>query len=140
MATNLTDKIIASQIPEEIVALIIAVGSDITINKENPEIAELLPHPAVSRAVMADAGLLPASESHQLDQADSWIKEQAGWQDRAMKVQSQLQEKFPFSKDAALKGELPEWAIEPWATRLLYQWADGLQEAVLEAETFLLNK
>ena len=140
MATNLTDKIIATQPPEEIIALIVAVGSDITINRENREVAELLPHPAVVRAVMADAGLVPASTPQDLDQADAWIKEQTSWQDRAMLVQAQLQEQFPFTKEQALEGNLPAWAVEPWATRLLYQWADGLQEAVLEAETFLLNK
>lgn len=140
MATNLTDKIIATQLPEEIIALILAVGSDTSINREDREVAELLPHPAVVRAVMADAGLVPASASQDLDQAEAWIKEQTTWQDRAMLVQAQLQERHPFTKEQALDGKLPVWAVEPWATRLLYQWSNGLQEAVLEAETFLLNE
>lgn len=140
MATNLTDNSIVARLPEEIIALVLAVTSDITINRENQEVNELLPHPAVVRAVMADAGLVPASPPQDLDQADAWMQEQLTWQDRAMLVQAQLQEQFPFTKDEAIKGELPEWATEPWATRLLYQWANGLQEAVLEAETFLLNK
>jgi hypothetical protein len=140
MATNLTDKIIATQIPEEIIALIVAVGSDKTIDKNNQEVKELLPHPAVVRAVMAEAGLAAASPAQDLDQADAWIREQRDWQTRAMLVQAQLQEQFPFTKEQATKGNLPVWAVEPWATKLLYQWADGLQEAVLQAETFLLNK
>ncbi|MBM4074568.1 MAG: hypothetical protein FJ267_02840 [Planctomycetes bacterium] len=137
---NLTDQIIASQIPEEIVALIIAINSDPTINKSDPDIREMLPSTEVCMAVVADAGLESASPSQVLDQADAWMREQRTWQDRAMKVQASLQERFPFSKESAVKGELPEWSLEPWATKLLFQWADGLQNSVLEAETYLLNK
>lgn len=140
METNLTDNAIASRLPEEVIALIVAIGTDININRENQEAAEMLPHSTVVRAVMADAGLLPASEPQDLISADAWIKEQITWQDRAMLVQAQLQEQFPFTKEQAVNGEIPEWSTEPWATKLLYQWANGLQEAVLQAETFLLNQ
>jgi len=138
--SNLTDKIIASQIPEEITALVLAINGDLSINKTDPDIKQLLPSIEVCQAIVADAGLEKASSSQALDQADAWLKEQRTWQDRAMKAQAMLQEKFPFSKQSALKGELPDWALEPWATKLLYQWADGLQNSVLEAETYLLNK
>jgi hypothetical protein len=140
MATNPTDKSVASQLPEEIIAFVLAVGSDRKINTNDPEIRELLPSAEVIRAVLADAGLAPASQTSDLDQAQAWVEEQRSWQDRAVKVQKELQEKFPFTKEAAMKGEIPSWATEPWATRLLYQWSAGLQESVLEAETFLLNK
>lgn len=140
MSTNLTDKTIAEKLPEEIIAFIIAVGTDRTIDIKDSEVAELMPPSEVVRAVLANAGLVKPSQSADLDQAEAWMVEQKEWQDRAVKVQAQLQEKFPFTKESAMKGEIPSWATEPWSTRLLYQWANGLQDAVLEAETYLLNK
>ena len=140
MSTNLTDSTIAQQLPEEIIAFILTVARDKTIDRRDPEIAELMPSEEIVQAVLADAGLASASTSASLDQADAWIKDQRQWQDRAVLVQAQLQEQFPFTKESAMKGDIPKWALEPWSTKLLYQWSQGLQEAVLEAETYILNK
>jgi hypothetical protein len=71
-----------------------------------------------------------------LDQAESWISEQYEWQTRAIKVQAKLQEIAPFTAEQAKAGELPLWMSKSWATKLLYDWSEGLRSAVLEAEEY----
>jgi hypothetical protein len=133
----LTDQTISARVPEEIIALIIAIGTDPDLSEDDPEIAALLPAPEVVAAVLAANGHLSESPVQDLDQAEAWLREQAGWQDRAMKAEAELQRRFPFGKEQALNRQVPSWMGEPWASKLLYQWAESLKDAVLGAEAFL---
>ena len=37
----------------------------------------------------------------------------------------------------AIKGEIPMWMNAKWAPMLLFQWSDGLRDAVLQAEEYV---
>lgn len=137
----LTDETIAKQVPEEVIALILNLGTAGLYDlDEDDDIAALMPSVEVVQAVLAANGQKEPSPVESLDQAQAWIDEQAIWQNRAMKAEATLQEKFPFQKEQALKGEIPEWMAETWASKLLYKWGDGLRDAVNDAEKFITNK
>lgn len=138
---TLTDETIAKQVPEEVIALILNLGTaGLADIDEDDDIADLMPSAEVVQAVLAANGQGQPTPLAKLDQAQAWIDEQAILQNRAMKAESTLQEKFPFQKEQALKGEIPLWMTERWASKLLYKWGDGLREAVESAEKFILNK
>lgn len=141
-ATNtppaLTDKIIASRVPEEIAGLVLALGTAATVDDD--EVAYLLPSREVINAILAAEGKAQPSSTASLDQAQAWIDEQAVWQNRAMKVEEELQKQFPFTRERAAKGEIPRWVTEDWAPKLIYKWSDGLRNAVLDAEDYIKNK
>jgi hypothetical protein len=54
-----------------------------------------------------------------------------------VEVQRKLAEIMPFGEEQALKGEVPLWMNEKWAQLLLFQWSEGLRNAVLEAEQYV---
>lgn len=136
----LTDETIAAKLPDDIIALVISVGTDPSLGTTDPELARVLPSPEVSAAVLAANGHREKSSIQDLDQAQAWLDDQALWQTRATKVEAELQRRFPYLKEQALKGEVPEWMTEPWAVRLIYKWADGLADAVERAEEFIKQK
>jgi hypothetical protein len=139
--TPVTDKTIAAQVPEEIIALILNLGTAGLYDlDEDDEIAALMPSVEVVQAVLAANGQKEPSPLASLDQAQAWLEEQKQWQDRAMKAEATLQEKFPFQKEQALKGEIPAWMAERWASKLIYKWSDGLKDAVENAESYITNK
>lgn len=131
------DAKVVARLPEEIIALVLSIGTDPDYDTNDPEIAAVLPSPEVIAAVLAANGHRPASPVQDIDQALAWMDEQALWQTRATKVEAELQRRFPFQKDQALKGEIPAWMTEPWAVRLIYKWSDDLADAVESAEQFL---
>ena len=136
----LTDATIAAQVPEEIIALILAIGTDSNFDADQDEIAILLPAPEVVAAVLAANGHLSESEVQDLDQAQAWLTEQKQWQDRAMKVEAELQRRFPFKREQAMNKQIPDWMVQPWAVKLLYKWSSGLYEAVQSGEAYLISK
>jgi hypothetical protein len=124
---------ILEKIPAEVKELVSRIYEDIDILRNSPEVRDLLP----SESVVAVINTPPASVGLELlDQAESWIAEQYDWQTRAIKVQAKLQELAPFTAEQAKAGELPVWMSKSWATKLLYDWSEGLRSAVLEAEDY----
>jgi hypothetical protein len=124
---------ILEKIPAEVKDLVNRVYQDIDVLRNSPEVKDLLP----SQSLIAVINNPPASVgSDLLDQAESWIAEQYEWQTRAIKVQAKLQELAPFTAEQAKAGELPLWMSKSWATKLLYDWSEGLRSAVLEAEEY----
>jgi hypothetical protein len=124
---------ILEKIPAEVKDLVNRVYQDIDVLRNSPEVKDLLP----SQSLIAVINNPPASVgSDLLDQAESWITEQYEWQTRAIKVQAKLQELAPFTAEQAKAGELPLWMSKSWATKLLYDWSEGLRSAVLEAEEY----
>lgn len=142
---SVDDKSIAGSLPDEIVALIMAVAGkkkdpSIKTDITTEEIANLLPSKEVVNAVLAANGERNASPTNELDQARAWIKNQRELQTKAMMLEKQLQEFAPFGKEQAVKGEIPEWVTESWATRLIHKWSAGLSDAVEDAEAYLFSK
>lgn len=134
---ELTAKSVASQLPEDTRSLIARIATDEDIDRKLPEVQAILPAKPVVDVVLADAGLAEEPPAWVLDQADSWIKEQINWQNRAMVAQSTLEKKFPFTREQALSGDIPMWMGQKWAVKLLYSWSSELRDAVLQAETYL---
>lgn len=134
---ELTAKSVASQLPEDTRSLITRIATDEDIDRKLPEVQAILPAKPVVDVVLADAGLAEEPPAWVLDQADSWIKEQINWQNRAMVAQSTLEKKFPFTREQALSGDIPMWMGQKWAVKLLYSWSSELRDAVLQAETYL---
>lgn len=138
---TLTDETITKQVPEEVIALILNLGTAALDDiKDDDDIADLMPSAEVVQAVLAANGKGQPSPLANLDQAQAWIDEQAIWQNRAMKAEAELQKNFPFQKEQALKGEIPLWMSQRWASKLLYKWGNGLSGAVEEAEAFITDR
>ena len=106
-------------------------------NTDLQEVQDLMPASPVVSVIGNHLGISPQPSENEVDQAKAWIDEQIGWQDRAMEVQRKLAEKKPFGEEQALKGEIPLWMNEKWAQLLLFQWSEGLRNAVLEAEQYV---
>jgi hypothetical protein len=106
-------------------------------NTDLQEVQDLMPASPVVSVIGNHLGISPQPSENEVDQAKAWIDEQIGWQDRAMEVQRKLAEKKPFGEEQALKGEIPLWMNEKWAQLLLFQWSEGLRNAVLEAEQYM---
>jgi hypothetical protein len=134
-----TDAAIVAMLPDDIVALIIAVGSDPSLSTESPEVQSLLPSSQVMNAVLANAGLRQPSPASEVALAQEWVEDQVEWQNRAMSAEKQLQSKFPFTREEAKQGNIPGWMAYPWSAGLLYKWSKGLQSAVLDAESYILQ-
>jgi len=134
----MTPKELVARMPEDFVELIGRFISDPDINTEHLDVQELMPSQPCVALIANHLGLenepLGTAE---LDQAKAWLDEQASWQDRSMAVQRKLAEKAPFGEEEALKGEIPLWMSAKWAPKLLFQWSDGLRDAVLEAEEYV---
>lgn len=138
MAETPTPQELISRIPEDFVDLVGRFIGDSDINTDLEEVKELMPASPVVSLIANQLGIntdpLPTNE---LDQAKAWLDEQASWQDRSIAVQKKLAEKAPFGEQEALKGEIPLWMNAKWAPMLLFQWSDGLRDAVLQAEEYV---
>lgn len=139
------DKSVAASLPDEIVALVMAVAgrkNDPSIKTDitTEEIANLLPSKQVVNAVLAANGQREPSNVADLDQAMAWVKNQRELQSKAMLLEKQLQDFAPFGKEQAVNGEIPEWVTESWATRLIHKWSTGLGDAIADAEAYLFGK
>lgn len=138
MAETPTPQNLIGRIPEDFVDIVGRFIGDSDINTELQEVKELMPASPVVALIANHLGIntepLPTSE---LDQAKAWLDEQISWQDRSVAVQKKLAEKAPFGEEQAIKGEIPMWMNAKWAPMLLFQWSDGLRDAVLQAEEYV---
>jgi hypothetical protein len=134
----MTPKELVARMPEDFIELIGRFISDPDINTEHLDVQELMPSPPCVALIANHLGLeKDPLGTDELDQAKAWLDEQSSWQDRSVAVQSKLAEKAPFGEQEALKGEIPLWMNAKWAPKLLFQWSDGLRDAVLEAEEYV---
>lgn len=138
MAETPTPQDLIGRIPEDFVDIVGRFIGDSDINTELQEVKELMPASPVVALIANHLGIntepLLTSE---LDQAKAWLDEQIRWQDRSVAVQKKLAEKAPFGEEQAIKGEIPMWMNAKWAPMLLFQWSDGLRDAVLQAEEYV---
>jgi hypothetical protein len=138
MAETPTPQDLIGRIPEDFVDIVGRFIGDSDINTELQEVKELMPASPVVALIANHLGIntepLP---THELDQAKAWLDEQIRWQDRSVAVQKKLAEKAPFGEEQAIKGEIPMWMNAKWAPMLLFQWSDGLRDAVLQAEEYV---
>ena len=139
------DKSVAASLPDEVVALVMAVAgkkNDPSIKTDitTDEIANLLPSKQVVNAILAANEQREPSSTADLDQAMAWVKNQRELQVKAMILEKQLQDFMPFGKEQAMKGEIPEWVTESWATRIIHKWSAGLGDAISDAEAYLFGK
>lgn len=138
MAETPTPQELISRIPEDFIDLIGRFIGDSDINTELEEVKELMPASPVVALIANQLGINTETlATNELDQAKAWLDEQASWQDRSVAVQRKLAEKSPFGEQEALKGEIPMWMNAKWAPMLLFQWSDGLRDAVLQAEEYV---
>ncbi len=129
---------LVARMPEDFVELIGRFISDPDINTEHLDVQELMPSSPCVALIANHLGLeKDPLGTDELDQAKAWLDEQSSWQDRSVAVQSKLAEKAPFGEQEALKGEIPLWMNAKWAPKLLFQWSDGLRDAVLQAEEYV---
>lgn len=135
MATPTIQSII-KMMPEDVVELVGRILGDSDIDQSLDDVKMMLPASPVIETINGYIGLTKDVPQHQLDQAEAWITEQVKWQDRAMAAQKVFTEKQPFSETQADKGEIPQWMGAPWAEKLLFIWADGLRDAVINAEEY----
>ena len=138
MAETPTPQELISRIPEDFVDLVGRFIGDSDINTDLEEVKELMPASPVVSLIANQLGInTDPLATNELDQAKAWLDEQASWQDRSVAVQKKLAEKAPFGEQEALKGEIPLWMNAKWAPMLLFQWSDGLRDAVLQAEEYV---
>ena len=134
----MTPKELVARMPEDFVELIGRFIADPDINTEHLDVQELMPSQPCVALIANHLGLEKEPlGTDELDQAKAWLDEQTSWQDRSVAVQQKLAEKAPFSEQEALKGEIPLWMNAKWAPILLFQWSDGLRDAVLQAEEYV---
>ena len=134
----MTPKELVARMPEDFVELIGRFISDADINTEHLDVQELMPAQSCVALIANHLGLdKDPIGTDELDQAKAWLDEQSSWQDRSVAVQQKLAEKAPFGEQEALKGEIPLWMNAKWAPILLFQWSDGLRDAVLQAEEYV---
>lgn len=138
MAETPTPQELISRMPEDFVDLVGRFISDPDINTDHLDVQELMPAPPCVALIANHLGLEKEPlGTAELDQAKAWLDEQASWQDRSFAVQKKLAETAPFGEQEALKGEIPLWMNAKWAPMLLFQWSDGLRDAVLQAEEYV---
>lgn len=138
MAETPTPQELISRIPEDFVDLVGRFIADPDINTDHLDVQELMPAPQCVALIANHLGLEKEPlGTAELDQAKAWLDEQTSWQDRSFAVQKKLAEKAPFGEQEALKGEIPLWMNAKWAPMLLFQWSDGLRDAVLQAEEYV---
>ena len=138
MAETPTPQELISRMPEDFVDLVGRFISDPDINTDHLDVQELMPALPCVALIANHLGLEKEPlGTAELDQAKAWLDEQTSWQDRSVAVQRKLAEKSPFGEQEALKGEIPMWMNAKWAPMLLFQWSDGLRDAVLQAEEYV---
>jgi hypothetical protein len=138
MAETPTPQELISRMPEDFVDLIGRFIGDPDINTDHLDVQELMPSQPCVALIANHLGLgKELLGTAELDQAKAWLDEQISWQDRSVAVQKKLAEKAPFGEEQAIKGEIPMWMNAKWAPMLLFQWSDGLRDAVLQAEEYV---
>ena len=134
----MTPKELVARMPEDFTELIGRFIADPDINTEHLDVQELMPSQPCVALIANHLGLEKEPlGTDELDQAKAWLDEQSSWQDRSVAVQQKLAEKATFGEEQAMKGEIPLWMNAKWAPKLLFQWSDGLRDAVLQAEEYV---
>jgi hypothetical protein len=128
---------ISEKLPEDIVHFINGVHSVKLAPKEMKEVQCLLPAEPVCQAVLYEKFGGTAPTPAVIQAAEEWIRNQHVIQTEAILVQNQLELAEPYTREQAIKGEVPKWMGTQWATELLYLWADGLQRSVTAAQNYL---
>ena len=131
------EQALIDRIPPDITDLVGRFIGDSDIDMDLREVQDLMPASPVVSVIGYSLGISPQPSDNEVDQAKAWIDEQIGWQDRSVEVQRKLAEINPFREEQALKGEVPLWMNKKWAQLLLFQWSEGLRNAVLEAEQYM---
>lgn len=128
---------ISELLPADIQNLILSLW-----NEKHPdaEMNKMLPPRFVRDALLAEKGVLAPRGDAQHELVRDWFARQVDVQNEAMRVQDILQKVEPMTQELALKGELPIWAIKPWAVTLLFDWSEELSNAVNEAEEYLQER
>ena len=138
MTETPTPQELIGRIPEDFVDLIGRFIGDPDINTDHLDVQELMPALPCVALIANHLGLgKEPLGTAELDQVKAWLDEQISWQDRSVAVQKKLAEKAPFGEEQAIKGEIPLWMNAKWAPMLLFQWSDGLRDAVLQAEEYV---
>ena len=138
MTETPTPQELIGRIPEDFVDLIGRFIGDPDINTDHLDVQELMPSQPCVALIANHLGLgKEPLGTAELDQVKAWLDEQISWQDRSVAVQKKLAEKAPFGEEQAIKGEIPMWMNAKWAPMLLFQWSDGLRDAVLQAEEYV---
>ena len=137
MPLTLVEQAVIDRIPPDITDLVGRFIGDTDIDTDLREVRDLMPASPVVSVIGYSLGISPQPSPSEIDQAKAWIDEQLSWQDRSVEVQRKLAEIKPFGEEQALKGEVPLWMKEKWAQLLLFQWSEGLRNAVLEAEQYM---
>ena len=137
MPLTLLEQAVIDRIPPDITDLVGRFIGDPDIDTDLREVRDLMPASPVVSVIGYSLGINPQPSPSEVDQAKAWIDEQLSWQDRSVGVQRKLAEIKPFGEEQALKGEVPLWMNKKWAQLLLFQWSEGLRNAVLEAEQYM---
>ena len=128
---------ISELLPEDIQNLILSLW-----NEKHPdtEMDKMLPPRFVRDALLAEKGVIAPRGDAQQELVRDWFARQAEAQTEAMRVQEVLQKVEPMTQELAMKGELPVWAIKPWAVTLLFDWSADLADSVVEAKKYLVGQ
>ena len=128
---------ISELLPDDIQNLILSLW-----NEKHPdaEMDKMLPPRFVRDALLAEKGVLAPRGDAQQELVRDWFASQADAQNDAMRVQEVLQKVEPMTQELAMSGNLPIWAVKPWAVTLLFDWSAELADAVGEAKEYLLER
>lgn len=128
---------ISELLPDDIQNLILSLW-----NEKHPdaEMDKMLPPRFVRDALLAEKGVLAPRGDAQQELVRDWFASQADVQNDAMQVQEVLQKVEPMTQELAMSGNLPIWAVKPWAVTLLFDWSAELADAVSEAKEYLLER
>lgn len=101
------------------------------------DLEKILPDFHVRVAVVDEGKGIPVSpDTHA--KAQTWIRQQRGFQQRASEAWALLQREQPLTKDAIAKGgELPAWFGFAWTAGIMFDWADNLHISVADAEQYI---
>lgn len=137
MSSITVEKALIDLLPPDITDFVGRFIGDSGIDVNSEEMRELMPASPVVSVIAHHLGIGSQPSPNEVDQAKAWLDEQFGWQVRSFKVQRTLAERKPFGQEQAIKGEIPLWMNAKWAPLLLFQWSEGLRNAVLEAENYV---
>lgn len=127
---------ISELLPDDIQNLILSLWNDKHLDAE---MDKMLPPRFVRDALLAEKGVLAPRGDAQQELVRDWFARQTDIQNEAMRVQEVLQKVEPMTQELAMSGNLPVWAIKPWAVTLLFDWSAELDDAVGEAKEYLMG-
>lgn len=72
--------------------------------------------------------------------AGEWLEYQRNLINRMEKAKDGLNEIEPWTREEAIKGNIPVWAGQKWAELLQYPWSHLLEGAIKDAEAYIDSK